>query len=269
LIDDGNNAFAGLLGMASEAFIGKNFIQLLASLNPEVAKRLTEAAEGAVIGKATVIDAVPVSGGNNRFFDLAITPLSDDNNRPYCILLSATEVTEAVTLKQQAEHAEDNLEESALLMRQAQEMANFGNWRWDVLQNKVTWSDALYQIYGLDKHTFKSTFEGYQELLHPQDRQRVIEGITATLYSGNDVVFEERIIRPDGSVRHLRSWGRVQKADNGQPIRMVGACLDITESKAAEALLTDERQKHEEIPNYNTGTCCNWPGYNRMLFAPL
>ncbi|WP_394772497.1 PAS domain-containing protein, partial [Mucilaginibacter sp.] len=100
--------------------------------------------------------------------------------------------------------------ETSLLMTQSQELAHFGNWHWDVQNNVVSWSDSLYAIYGLNKTNFKATFEGYQEMLHPDDRQRVYNTIANVLQTKNDVEFEERIIRPGGEIRHLKSWGKLK-----------------------------------------------------------
>ncbi|MEO6979008.1 MAG: PAS domain-containing protein, partial [Mucilaginibacter sp.] len=121
--------------------------------------------------------------------------------------------------------------ETSLLMTQSQELAHFGNWHWDVQNNVVSWSDSLYAIYGLNKTNFKATFEGYQDMLHPDDRQRVYETIANVLQNKNDVEFEERIIRPTGEMRYLKSWGKLKCDALGMPVEMIGACLDITESK--------------------------------------
>ncbi|TSD66802.1 PAS domain S-box protein [Inquilinus sp. KBS0705] len=138
-------------------------------------------------------------------------------------------------------------QETTMLMEQGQELANFGNWRWDIVNNVVKWSDTLYTIYGLNRASFKATFEGYQELLHPDDRQMVYTHIQNVLQTKQDVVFEERIIRPNGEVRYLRSWGRLKTDDEGNPIKMIGACLDITESKLAETKL---KQLHNELEDH-------------------
>ncbi|MGZ3757585.1 MAG: PAS domain-containing protein [Mucilaginibacter sp.] len=121
------------------------------------------------------------------------------------------------------------IKEANLLMLQSQELAHFGNWRWDIQQDRVSWSPALYTIYGLDPRDFKATFAGYQELLHPEDRQRIYQTIENVLKTGEEVEFQERIIRPDGEIRYLRSWAELKSDINGQPLEMIGACLDITE----------------------------------------
>ena len=131
------------------------------------------------------------------------------------------------------------IEEVNLLVTQGQELATFGNWQWDIVNNKVTWSPVLYNIYGLDESTFKATFEGYLAMLHPGDRERVKDLILDVLKTHSDVTFEERIIRPDGDIRHLKSWGRVILNDAGDPVRMIGACLDITRAKATETKMEE------------------------------
>lgn len=124
--------------------------------------------------------------------------------------------------------------ESSFMMKQSQELAQFGNWHWDVQNNVVRWSDSLYTIYGVNKKDFKATFEGYQELLHPEDRLRVYGIIENVLKTKADVEFEERIIRPTGEIRYLKSWGKLKCDANGFPVEMIGACLDITESKKTQ-----------------------------------
>jgi two-component system sensor histidine kinase UhpB len=86
---------------------------------------------------------------------------------------------------------------------------------------------------------FQPSFESYLERVHPQDRDNVgrlvAEAVREPGRSG--FAFEERILRPDGEVRELRSHGEVVRDAAGRPVKVVGACLDITEHKAAETAL--------------------------------
>jgi len=135
------------------------------------------------------------------------------------------------------------LEENTFLMKQGQELAHFGNWQWDIAHDTVTWSDSLYAIFGLQKEGFKATFAGYRELLHPDDRESVFNIIQGVLHNRQDVVFEERIIRPTGEMRRLKSWGRLKTDENGIPVKMIGACLDITESKKIQDELVESESR--------------------------
>jgi len=123
---------------------------------------------------------------------------------------------------------EEDLSDAAILMAQGQELAGFGTWYWDISKNIVTWSDSLFKIYGLEKGSFKATFEAYLDLLHPEDRDMVYDNVQIILKEHCSIAFEERIIRPDGEVRFLKSWARL-KCEDGLPVKMVGACLDISE----------------------------------------
>tara|TARA_R110002020_G_scaffold226197_5_gene436627 strand:- start:66 stop:1553 length:1488 start_codon:yes stop_codon:yes gene_type:complete len=133
--------------------------------------------------------------------------------------------------------------ETNLLMLQSQELAHFGNWNWDIVHNIVTWSPALYKIYGLDQSEFKATFEGYLEMLHPDDRTRVKEIIENVLRTRKDTEFEERIVRPNGDVRYLRSWAKIKSGQNGELLGMIGACLDNTEK--VRSIMSIEKQNKQ------------------------
>lgn len=138
------------------------------------------------------------------------------------------------------------ISESNMLMLQSQDLARFGNWRWDVQHDMVTWSPALYSIYGVNPKDFKATFAGYQELLHPDDRKPIYHIISNVLHTGEDASFEERIIRPTGEIRYLRSWAKLKKDIQGNPVEMIGACLDITESiNQQKAIELQNRRLHE------------------------
>ncbi|AYL97989.1 PAS domain-containing protein [Mucilaginibacter celer] len=131
------------------------------------------------------------------------------------------------------------IEEATMLIAQGQELANFGNWQWDIKNNVVKWSDVLYNIYGVDKKNHTATYEGYLALLHPDDREPIQNIILNALHTRKDIVFEERIIRPNGEMRYLKSWGRVFCDADGEPEKMIGSCLDITTAKIAESKLWD------------------------------
>jgi PAS domain S-box-containing protein len=144
----------------------------------------------------------------------------------------ATDITE----RRKAEQA---LREQRALLAEAQSLAGLGCWEWDPASGRVTWSDELYEIYGVQRGVFEPSFENYLERVHPQDRERVGALVAAALRDphGGGFAFEERIVRPAGEVRELRSHGEVVRDEAGRALKVVGACLDITEHKAAEATL--------------------------------
>ena len=144
---------------------------------------------------------------------------------------------------EQRARAELELRQQSLHLMEAQRLANLGSWVWDVPQNSVTWSDQLFDIYGVKPESFRGTFEDFIERLHPDDRVRVAEQITRAFQSGHGFRLEERIIRPDGEMRFLQSTGEIIKDDQGNPLRMLGVCLDVTERKKSESALEQAREQ--------------------------
>ena len=135
--------------------------------------------------------------------------------------------------------AADRLRDREEQLRTAQEMADFGIWEWDIPAGTVEWSDQLHAIYGTTPTTYSPTYEGYIEKVHPDDRERVAGTITAAYRDHQPFAFDERVVRPDGSIRTLHSRGRVVVDAAGNPIRMIGVCQDVTAQRAAEAGLRE------------------------------
>ncbi len=107
----------------------------------------------------------------------------------------------------------------------------------------VTWSEELYRIYGVDLAGHEATFSGYLQRVHEDDRERVAAQIGAALADGDTFRFDERIVRADGTVRTLASRGHVHRDADGRPLRMVGICQDVTDSRRAERTLRDSEER--------------------------
>ncbi len=139
--------------------------------------------------------------------------------------------------------AVEKLQKSRSVLNDAQQVAHIGSWEWDILANKVAWSDELYRIYGLEPESVEITYESYIARVHPEDCESVASSIRAALEGNEDFEFEERITRPGGEVRVLQSKGYVIRDESGLPRRMIGTCHDITERKRDELEL--ERRMDE------------------------
>jgi PAS domain S-box-containing protein len=126
------------------------------------------------------------------------------------------------------------LKANEMQLTDAQTIAKLGSWEWDVLTNKVSWSDELYRIFGLQPQEFDATYEGFLACVHPDDRKLVESAIEQAFQDKAFPNYDSRIIRPDGTVRVIQSNGRVTNDETGRTIKMVGTSLDITERKRIE-----------------------------------
>ncbi|HEX5105071.1 MAG TPA: PAS domain S-box protein, partial [Pirellulaceae bacterium] len=139
--------------------------------------------------------------------------------------------------------AEESLKESEQRLRLALDAGRMGTWEWDIASNSVAWSPGLEAIHGLAAGSFPGTFEAYQQDIHPEDKEQVLGSIQRTLQEGKDYHIEYRIVWPDGSLRWVEGRGRLVRDDQGQPLRMVGVCTDITSRKhAGDALKAKEAE---------------------------
>jgi PAS domain S-box-containing protein len=120
----------------------------------------------------------------------------------------------------------------------AQALAQMGDYDWHIPTDTNRWSDQLYRIYGYEPGSIDPTYERFISLIHPDDRDRIRAIHQRAYETGEPYEMIERIVRPDGEVRYLASNGQVVQDEAGQPVRMRGTCIDITERVRAE----DERE---------------------------
>ncbi len=133
--------------------------------------------------------------------------------------------------------ADTALRESEARYSLVVEGSSDGIFDWDIREGELYWNDRLYEMLGLARSELSPTFELFAELLHPQDRQRVLDAIRAHLESGVEYSEEFRLRRSSGDYVYCVGRGMAQRDESGAPVRMAGALSDITERKEAEERL--------------------------------
>lgn len=130
--------------------------------------------------------------------------------------------------------AEESLRQSEERLRLALLVGQSGIWDWDIANNRITWSEQIYQFHGLAPETFSGKVEDFAELIHPEDQAKVSEAIQQALRERSGYEIEFRAVHPTGEIRWLSTKGGVIFDQQGSPVRMLGATIDITERKAIE-----------------------------------
>ena len=130
--------------------------------------------------------------------------------------------------------SEARLRRSEQMLVDTQGVAHLGTWEWDVSLPNATWSDELYRIYGLTPEEYTPSYEAYLTKIHPDDRERVVNATNRVFHEHVPYSHDERIFRPDGSMRYLHTWAFPVLDENGKLAKLVGVCQDITDRKLAE-----------------------------------
>ncbi len=134
------------------------------------------------------------------------------------------------------EEAYDSLLENEMRLNEAQKIAHLGNWDWDLLTDKLYWSDEIYRIFQLDPLEITPTHDEFLSYIDPNDRNIVYYSIQRAL-KGELFSVEYRINIPDRQKRIVHSQGEIIFNEKGFPVRMRGTLQDITERKMAEEAL--------------------------------
>lgn len=126
-------------------------------------------------------------------------------------------------------------------LAEAQSIAHIGNWESEIFTRKVTWSDEVFRIMGHDPQSFVPSNQTFEEIIHVQDRERVMNMLKEAL--SHPVTAEFRVITPDKSERTLLASAHVDKDQQQTPVRLFGVVQDITDQKEKERALQDSEQR--------------------------
>jgi PAS domain S-box-containing protein len=130
-----------------------------------------------------------------------------------------------------------DLQESRARLEEAQRIAHVGHYYWNLIENRVIWSDEVYRIYGLSPQKGPIDMAICREMIHPEDREFVFRTAEEALHSEVRADIEHRVVRTDGEVRMVHALGTVKRDTSGRPYEMFGTVQDITDRKRAEETL--------------------------------
>src|SRR5258708_11811615 len=102
-------------------------------------------------------------------------------------------------------------------------------WEWDIKSGRNSWFGDLQCIFGMPSETYVGRIEDFHRLVHPEDRVPVMEATKDAMENKKECVMEFRILWPDGTVRWVEAKGKFFYSPTGEPERMLGIKVDITE----------------------------------------
>src|SRR5688572_29957518 len=144
-------------------------------------------------------------------------------------------------------------------LQEVERLAHVGSWQWDVRTSEVAWSQEFYRILGYDPLHDRPTMERFYAVLHPDDRALLRSHETHVAETGITAPGARvRVLRRDGSVRHVELTGAPIRDHAGELIRIVGAARDITEFVAVEREMQRTTQLLNEAQRIASLGSWNW-----------
>jgi PAS domain S-box-containing protein len=176
------------------------------------------------------------------------------------------DVTDRKHAEQIQQETATRLEEANRLLLMAEDLGQIGHWHFNLVTESLYWSEVVYGIYGFspaEPPTLSAALEAY----HPDDAPVVQELVGRALASGEDYAFKARLVRPDGSCRHVMARGRADVAEDGSIRGVFGVVHDMTDAFEAEQALRESEGRYKLLADHATDIVLRLDEVGNCLFV--
>ncbi len=118
----------------------------------------------------------------------------------------------------------------------AHQIARFGKWEMDIVNNAMKWDEEIFRFFGFSPFSFEPTLSDYIKYVHVEDREKVESFFEEAIRDGQPHHIEHRIVIENTNVRYLHVKAQVNYDEPSNRILLVGGIQDVTELKAAHGL---------------------------------
>ncbi|MGE8246884.1 MAG: PAS domain-containing protein [Stenotrophomonas maltophilia] len=231
----GNRGTSELIGLPPEIYVGRTDAELLG--DPAQAAIVMATDERVMASGQTeqLEEEVSFPDGRRAHWLSTKSPLRDADGVVVGLVGTSLDITDRKAAEARHLEAEERY-------RLAAQATNDAIWDWRISDGQVIWNEALTTLFG---HALRETSaQWWLDHIHPDDRARVDRDIHAVIEGGGTAWNSEyRFRRADGSFASVLDRGTVLRGGVGEPLRMIGAMLDLTVRQAAEAALAQSEER--------------------------
>ncbi|MGW9528628.1 PAS domain S-box protein [Paenibacillus terrae] len=181
--------------------------------------------------------------GHYLWLEVSYRIIRDEEGKIKRVLSIGRNITER-------QKSEDNL-------AKAQQLAMFGSWNWDLVNDVLHFSKEFRSIFGFSVKPVEASIDSFLNVIHPEDKERMIEIITNVILKGIHKETFYRIVLPNGEQKVLRSIWEAEMDERGeQPIQIVGMIQDVTEHQKMEQRLRESENRYKSLFQHNPLGIC-------------
>jgi PAS domain S-box-containing protein len=173
---------------------------------------------------------------------LTVSPIKNEAGE----IIGASKIARDVTERKQAE---ETLRESQAILSLSMQSSRMGAWTRDLATETVWWSEELAEIFGLERDSFRGTEKDFLDFVYEDDRARLGNEIQQAIAEKREYAIEFRFRHADKSLRWMEGRGRAVYSEKGEPLRVYGIGIDITERKKAEEALRESEERFAKAFN--------------------
>ena len=216
-----------------------NLTDFLNDVHPDDRERVRKAIEKAFVDGDYQSEYRYFKNGKEKII-LSRGKVQFRDGKPVKMIGTVSDVTERHRFVQK-------LQESETLHKQAQALTHIGNWSWFIHENRISWSDEMYRIYGLEPQSEEITFERFVSFIHPDDREGRVAEVRQSLETLKVEEYHFQIEAANGTTKTLRGKGEVVVDTNNKPVIMLGTCQDVTREFTLTKQLRERERYLEEL----------------------
>jgi len=246
-----NRAYEKVFGRSCES-VYESLCSFLEAVHPDDREMIDQMIERQRHGEYVPFEyRIIRPDGSIRWILRRAFPIRDDQGEIYRVAGVGQDITERKRVQEELRKSEEELRLFNLA-------TNDMFWNWDLSTGNVVRSTGFERVFGYAAELeIDPSISWWQNRLHPEDRQRVIDAVQSAVQRGEKAcTYEYRFRRGDGSYATISDRAYIVRDELGNAVRAMGAMTDITERQEAEEALRESEERYRDLVENSRELIC-------------
>lgn len=248
-----NEAFTKQTGFSLEEAVGKIPGHLLRN-NYSSAEQRKALQMAVALGKPIKTEVTNLTKSGKLYTnEIDITPIRNQKGELIKFISVQKDITERKKFVEEINDYTIQLQIANTRLETITQFSGIGIWESDLVNKTNFWSDKAFEIFGVPQTKQPNLYEFWKDLIHPEDRERIVAEIEGLLNSEEGYVVEQRYrsIDAGGHIRYIQGFTYLEKDEEGKNLRVVDSVLNVTKEVLAAETLAASEAKYREIFSNN------------------